>query len=152
MAKRALPQLYCDENIKPAVVETFREQGFKCLLIAKTRQYVGRDEKDYIQEIYAEGKLFLTGDVEFVNYVLINNIRHAGILQIHPSWDNETAGSMAATLAELVKGQAQEYGTNSLRNVVLYIGEDGYHKVEKGMDTLLYSFDKLLIDLDTPDD
>jgi hypothetical protein len=54
--KKVLPQVYFDEHIKPPVVDSFRAEGFKCVLISKTRKYAGRDEKDYIEEIYAEGK------------------------------------------------------------------------------------------------
>ena len=35
MGKKALPELYLDDHIKPGVLEGFEEEGFKCLLIAK---------------------------------------------------------------------------------------------------------------------
>ena len=80
MAKKVLPQVYFDEHIKPPVVDMFRKVGFKCVLISKTRKYAGRDEKDYIEEIYAEGKPFVTSDLEFVfDHVLARNVKHAGV-------------------------------------------------------------------------
>ena len=75
MAKRDLPKLYFDEHVKPDVIMAFKEEGFKCLLISKTSKYAGRDEKDYIQEIYAEEKVFVTGDIEFIRYVVANKTR-----------------------------------------------------------------------------
>ena len=51
MAKKYLPQIYFDEHIKPGVIETFKDEGFRCLLISNTRKYKGRDAKDSIEEI-----------------------------------------------------------------------------------------------------
>src|SRR5919202_1114114 len=144
MAKRDLPKLYFDEHVKPDVIMAFKEGGFKCLLISKTSKYAGRDEKDYIQEIYAEEKVFVTGDIEFIRYVVANKIKHAGILGVPSTWDNEIAGKASAALAGLVKTRVRQLGKNSLKKVVLYVDDDGYHVIAKGIQRLVYSMDKLL--------
>src|SRR5215213_5578985 len=117
MAKKTLPEFYIDEHIKPGIVETFKELGLKCLLISKARKYAGRDEKDYIGEIYAEGRVFVTSDVEFANYVYDNKIKHAGIVLIPSGWDNEIVEFAAAGLIGIVKGEIQDFGKNALRRL-----------------------------------
>jgi hypothetical protein len=62
MAKMKPIVAYFDEHIHPGVVNAFREQRFKCILISKTRKYAGLDEREYIQHIRAEGAFFVTGN------------------------------------------------------------------------------------------
>ena len=102
MAKPALPAVYFDEHIKPDVIEAFAEEGFKCLRISKTKKYAGRDEKDYIKEIYAEGKLFTTADIAFIDDVREQKIKHAGIVGIPPHSDRETTRDDVSVLAEII--------------------------------------------------
>jgi hypothetical protein len=150
MAKKQLPEVYIDEHIKPGIVATFKELGFKCLLIAKTRKYAGRDEKDYIEEIYSEGRLFATSDVAFANYVHDNKIKHAGIILIPSGWDDETVEFATAGLLGIVRGEIQEFGKNALRRLIFYIAADGFRVVdEKGEDHLLLSVDAYRQDLET---
>ena len=152
MPKKTLPQLYVDEHIKPAVIETFEECGFKCIRISKTKKYAGRKEQDYIQEIYAEGALFVTSDLEFVEYVITKRERHAGILQIPPNLDEEALITVSAVLSGLVEGHIEEHGGNSLRRQIIYVANDGFRNIDaKGNDQLWYSFEALDIDLDTPE-
>ena len=148
MAKRDLPQIYFDEHIKPDVIEAFKDEGFKCLLIAKTRKYAGKDEKDYIMEIYAEGKLFATSDVAFISYVLEQNIKHAGIVGIPPDSDKTTRNDVSV-LAEIIKAYISGGGKNILRKSIIYVARDGYRLIDpQGKGTLLLSWDALAIDND----
>ena len=71
MPKPSLPQIYCDVHIKPGAIEAFTKRGLKCIRISDTSKYKDRDEKDFIGEIYAEGKLFSTGDLAFTEYVQV---------------------------------------------------------------------------------
>src|SRR3712207_905382 len=102
MSKPPLPRIYCDVHIKPGAIEAFAEQGFKCIRIPNSK-YRERDEKDFIEEIYAEGDLFATGDLEFTEYVRENDIKHAGIIEVPPGLDNEEANWAADALAKIIK-------------------------------------------------
>ena len=144
MPKPPLPQLYIDEHIKQAVIDTFEEQGFKCLLIANTRKYAGRDEKDYIEEIYAEGRLFVTSDVGFFHYLLDNKVKHAGVVVIPPGLDDDEYQLGAFEEAGLLKGYVDAGGKHALRRLIFYIAADGFRVGDdKGDDQLLYSWEAL---------
>ena len=150
MAKKTLPQIYVDEHIKPPVIEACEECGFKCIRISKTKKYAGREEKDYIQDIYAEGKLFVTNDVKFRRYVVANNVKHAGIVEMPQNLDYERMITVTAVLAGCVEGYVEELGRNSLRKHVFYIANDGFHIIdENGKDQLWYSAEAFDIDLGT---
>ena len=150
MAKKYLPQIYFDEHIKPGVIETFKDEGFRCLLISNTRKYKGRDEKDYIEEIYSEGRVFVTSDLEFADYVLEHKMKHAGILLIPSGWDNDTVEFATAGLIGIIKAEVEQGGKNALRRLIFYIADDGYRVVdEKGKNKLLYSIEAFQRDLDT---
>lgn len=103
MAKPPLPELYIDEHIKQGVVDTFTEQGFKCLLIANTRKYAERNEEDYIEEIYPEGRVFVTSDVNFFHHLLDNKKRHAGVVLIPPRLTDDEYILGAFELAGLLR-------------------------------------------------
>jgi hypothetical protein len=150
VAKKTLPQVYVDEHIKPAVMEAFEECGFKCIQISKTKKYAGREEEDYIQEIYAEGRLFVTNDVKFRKHVVANNIKHAGIVEIPQNLAYERLVTVTAVWAGCVEAYVEEFGRNSLRNHVFYIANDGFHIIDdKGKDQLWYSSEAFDIDLGT---
>ena len=71
MPRPPLPQIYCNVHFKPRAVEAFTEQGLKCIQISDTSKYKDRDEKDFIGEMYAEGKLFSIGDLAITEYVQV---------------------------------------------------------------------------------
>src|SRR5215217_1562515 len=144
MPKPPLPQLYIDEHIKQEVIDTFKEQGFKCLLIANTRKYAGRDEKDYIEEIYAEGRVFVTSDVGFFHYLLDNKVKHAGVVLIPPGLADEDAEFGSYVMAGLLQGFIESDGKHALRRLVFYIAPDGFRVVDDtGDDELLYSWEAM---------
>jgi hypothetical protein len=140
--KKILPQVYFDEHIKPPVVDSFRAEGFKCVLISKTRKYAGRDEKDYVEEIYAEGKPFVTSDMEFVfDHVLENNVKHARIIAIPKDYNDASDGDLHTGLAYTAKLLIRGVGKNALRRHIIYIAEDGLRVLDdKGKDDLWSPF------------
>lgn len=140
--KKVLPQVYFDEHIKPPVVDEFREAGSKCVMIANTKGYAGREEQDYKEEIYAEGKPFVTSDSEFVDdHVLEHNVKHAGIILIPKVYNDASARDHHTALAEIAKIFIKEFGRNALRRHIIYIAEDGFRVLDdKGEDYLLASF------------
>ena len=139
MAKKVLPPVYFDEHIKPPVVGKFRDEGFKCVMIAKTKKYAGRKEQEYIGEIYAEGKPFVTSDMEFVDdHVVAHNVKHAGIIEIPKDFNDAWAGDYHTVLAHTAKIFIREYGKNALRRHIIYIAEDGFRIMDdEGKDHLL---------------
>jgi hypothetical protein len=142
MTRTVLPQVYFDEHIKPPVVEKFREEGFKCVMIANTKKYAGREEQDYIGEIYAEGKPFVTSDSEFVlDHVIEHDAKHAGIILIPKVYNDASAGDHHAMLAYTLKVFIKEHGRNALRRHIIYIADDGFRVMDdKGEDYLLCPF------------
>ena len=140
MARTVLPQVYFDEHIKPPVVDSFRAEGFKCVLISKTKKYAGRDEKDYIGEIYAEGKPFVTSDSEFViDYVVERDVKHAGIILIPKDYNDASDGELHTGLAHITKTLIQGLGKNALRRHIAYIAGDGLRVLDdKGKDDLWF--------------
>ena len=139
MAKKSLPQVYFDEHIKPPVVEKFREESIKSVMIANTKKYVGREEQDYIGEIYAEGKPFVTSDSEFVlDHVIEHDAKHAGIILIPKVYNDASAGDLHTGLVRIAKTYIQELGRNALRKHIIYIANDGIRIMDnKGQDDLL---------------
>jgi hypothetical protein len=151
MAKPPLPKIYCDVHVKPGAIEAFTEQGFKCIRIPNSK-YRRRDEKDFIGDIYAEGALFATGDLEFTEYVRENNVKHAGIIEILQDLDNEDANWAADGLAKVAKVHIQGIGKHALRKHIIYFANDGVRITDdKGDDSLFYSWEAIERDLGTPE-
>jgi len=148
MSKKKPIVAYFDEHIRPSVVNSFREQRIKCLLISKTRKYAGVDEREYIQQIRAEGAFFVTGDAEFVKDVIRQKIKHAGIVLIPTAWEDDLIGYIAAGIAGFVLGFIDREGRRSLYDTIFSIEEDGFHIIVEGIDKLEYSFDRMIIDVD----
>jgi uncharacterized protein DUF5615 len=138
--KKVLPQVYFDEHIKPPVVDRFRESGFKCVMIANTKKYAGRKEQEYIGEICAEGKPFVTSDQEFVlDHVVENNVKHAGIILIPKDYNDPSDGELHTGLAYIAKEIVRELGKNALRRHIIYIAGDGLRVLDdKGKDDLWF--------------
>ena len=150
MAKKSLPQIYVDEHIKPPVIEAFEECGFKCIRISNTKQYAGRKEEAYIQAFYREGRPFVTNDRKFRKYVVANNPKHAGIVEIPQDLDYEDMVTVSAVWAGCLEGYVEGLGRNSLRRHVFYTSNDGFRIIDpKGKDQLWFAFEALNIDLGT---
>jgi hypothetical protein len=141
MPKSPLPLIYCDVHIKQGALEAFTELGFKYIRIPQSK-YRGIDEKDFIGNLYAENALFATGDVEFTKWVREQNIKHAGILEIHPDFDNEEAKWTADGVAKIAKVLIRQRGKHALRRHIIYLDIDGFRVFDdKGDDNLFYSWE-----------
>ena len=125
MPKRPLPKIYCDVHIKPGALEAFTEVGFKYIRIPESK-YRNRDEHDFIGDLYAENVLFATGDLAFTQRVRRENIKHAGILEMHQDLDNEEANWTADGLAKIAKELIRQFGKFALRRHIIYLGHDGF--------------------------
>jgi hypothetical protein len=80
MARKRWPSIFVDEHVSPVVKAAFTGGGFRTVEVARDSRYAGRDEKDYIEEMYAANEVFVTGDAEFVEYVLDKRPRHACVV------------------------------------------------------------------------
>jgi hypothetical protein len=74
MPKKRRPSIFVDEHVSPAVKAGFTEGGFRTIEVA--RDSAMRDEKDYIEEIYAANEAFVTADAEFVQLVCATELLH----------------------------------------------------------------------------
>jgi len=112
MPRRRLPKIYCDVHIKPGALEAFTEVGFKYIRIPESK-YRNRDEHDFIEDLYAENALFATGDLAFTQRVRRENIKHAGILEMHQDLDNEEANRTADGLANIANELIRQFGNSA---------------------------------------
>lgn len=81
MAKKRRPTIVVDEHVHPEVAGVYREVGFRTLSAARDRRYAGRDEHDYVDELYAANEIFVTSDLKFMGWVLKEHgTRHAGLV------------------------------------------------------------------------
>jgi len=141
MPERPLPKIYCDVHIKPGALEAFTEVGFKYIRIPESK-YRNRDEHDFIGDLYAENALFATGDLAFTQRVRRENIKHAGILEMHQDLDNEEANWTADGLAKIAKELIRQFGKFALRRHIIYLGHDGFRVFDdKGDDIQFLSWE-----------
>jgi hypothetical protein len=147
-ARRPLPTMYLDEHINSKLLWVFRQQKFRAVLISRTAKYSGRDEKDYIGRIKSEGAVFCTMDIEFVEYVVQNRIKHAGIVLLPSNWDIDTLTFASAGTAGAIRGMIENKGRSFINNKVFYIADDGYHIIENSKDRLDYSLARMILDIE----
>jgi hypothetical protein len=73
--------------------------GFRTLLASRDHRYAGRDEHDYINEMYSANEIFVTSDLRFMDWVLhTHGTRHAGLVFL-PYADTEFRAGFAAVTA-----------------------------------------------------
>ncbi len=149
MKRKLKTTVYFDEHIHKSIVDSFKDLNYRCLFISKTKKYAGRDEKDYIAEIYSEGAIFVTSDLEFFEYIIGNKIFHSGVVYFPSKWDDETNSFAASGMAGYLKGTIDRQGKRSLINSAFYVADDGYHLVENGKDDLIMSTDAIEIMMDS---
>ena len=142
MPKPPLPKIYCDVHIKPGAIEGFTKQRFKCIHIPKSK-YRELDERDFIGYLYAENALLATGDLTFTKHVLDNNVKHAGIIEIPPDYDNEEAAAYAELLAKFVAVYIEDDGKHAWRRRIIYLAHDGVTIIHNTGDEHRYSWEEL---------
>ena len=139
--------IYLDEHLNQNIAEAFKLMRFRCIFIAKTTKYRGRDEIDYIGQIAGEGALFATSDIKFVDKILKHGIKHAGIALLPSEWQPDTLSFAAAGLGGILRGAIDKDDKRGLRNQIYNIADDGYHQIHKGTDKLIYSIGKMELDI-----
>ncbi|HEU4715834.1 MAG TPA: hypothetical protein VFS14_03315, partial [Candidatus Saccharimonadales bacterium] len=103
---------------------------------------------DFIGELASEDALFVTADGRFIEDVVNQDIKHAGIVLVPVSWDDKTLEFAAAGLAGILRGAIESDGRRHLHNQIYIISDDGYYLVEKGKKRLLCSIDKFQLTLE----
>ncbi len=136
-----LPSIYLDENVSPKV-ETAFKPVFRTFQISHHKKFKGKDEKDYIAELYSANGIFVTSDAEFVEYVQDNNIKHAGIILLPEQMTQEEKTLFAEIVGGYIKGGCDS-SLFTFRNFIFYPGHDGLRTINKGKDEMEFSWDWL---------
>ncbi len=140
-SRRTLPSIVMDEHVPPSVTAAFRPL-FRTQEAAKHPRLRGRDETDYLSELYARNAIFVTSDVAFVNALANTTRRHAGVLYIpHELLDDEKV-LFAQIAGGYIQGACSTSST-ALRGRILYPGDDGLRSVLRSKDDLEFSWDWL---------
>jgi hypothetical protein len=104
---------------------------FRILLASKSKRFRGRDERDYIQELRAENIAFVTQDGEFVEAVISDGVRHAGIVWLPGRADRgELAASAAVGLGRL-RGLL-DYGGRAANDYIVKVDHQGLAVIWRG--------------------
>lgn len=78
--KKQLPRICLDEHVPPYVKEHFVAEKFR-VIRANESGYKGRNELDYLGEMYANNEVFVTADGKFVDILAESGFkRHAGVV------------------------------------------------------------------------
>jgi hypothetical protein len=143
--RRKLPTICVDEHLPPYVRSGFKDAGFR--VVEASRDYRGRDEREYLGEMYAKNEVFVTADQEFVEDVFREGLaRHAGIVWLPAAMDHEQRTGGVELAAALIKFHTAEHGHLGMRGVVLYLARDGFRGWDgrTRTDTLIISWDRLM--------
>ncbi len=141
--KTPRPTILADEHVFPPVIEAVESLGwFKVLRAARDHRFRGRNEWDYIGELRSLNIIFLTQDNEFVQHVVTDQVRHAGIVWLPGGWDVEELASAVAPACGLLRGY-QDDGVHGARDIVIRVEYDGIRTIVNGRERLVWSLDKM---------
>lgn len=117
------PGICVDEHIVTAVADVFR-RDFDVIEAAKTNEFRGRDEHDYLDVLYARNLVFVTSDQEFVEHVIDRNVLHAGIVYIPTGMSVDEKVYFAEIARAWVYGGTRD-SVLAFRGFTLYPAHDG---------------------------
>jgi hypothetical protein len=93
--------------------------------------------------MYAANEVFVTGDAEFVEYVLDKRPRHAGVVYVPQSMTSDEKRLFAEIAGGYIRGAVAAAGQFSMRRSVVNPGDHGLRRVEAdGNDRLVISWDR----------
>jgi predicted nuclease of predicted toxin-antitoxin system len=141
--RRRRVTLYLDEHIAPETKKILADADWRVIRIQES-PYRGRDERDFIGELRSQSAIFVTSDIEFVDEVVREGIKHGGIWLINPALERDERLMLAALNAGLFAGTPPR----DPRDIVSYLAYDGLHLMNGERDVLAYSFDEIRQDLD----
>jgi hypothetical protein len=135
------PSIYIDEHFHPAVKEVFGEAGFRTVAVARDSRYAGKDERDYIELMYGRNEILVTGDAEFVQWVLDNRPKHAGIVFVPQTIASDEKLMLASMAAAVILATVRD-ARFQMRGTVLYAAHDGFRAIQRnGDDSLVFSWE-----------
>ena len=140
-SRKKLPSMCVDEHMDPKVAAAIRDT-FRTVEVLRTHRLRGRDEADYIAELYSENAIFVTSDEEFVNKVIEKGVKHAGIIFV----PKPMTLSEKVLFAQIVGGFVRGGCTGSpfvFRSRVLYAAHDGLRTIFSRNNRLEFSWDWL---------
>lgn len=138
-----------DEHIVATVTDVFRRK-FKVIEAARTSEFRGRDEHDYLDRLYARNLVFVTSDQEFLEHVIDRNVAHAGIVYIPTGMSVEEKVYFAEIACAWVYGGTRDSAL-AYRGFILYPAHDGVrfyrwqsgHRKSESRPELAFSWDWL---------
>lgn len=136
MRKYKLLTIAIDEQLPPEIEKPFRYFGFRVIKINKTNKYKGKDERDYLGELYANNCAFITSDEIFVKEVLDEKLKNAGMIFIPKQMERNEKEIFAWVASGFIMRIYEIDGKNGLRNKVAYPAHEGFHVIENGNDKL----------------
>jgi predicted nuclease of predicted toxin-antitoxin system len=138
---RKLPSVCLDEHMHPRIADAFRPT-FRTVEVAQTSRLKGRDEAEFISELYRENAIFVTSDGVFVDDAIEKRLKHAGIILIPEQITVDEKVLFAEIAGEYVRGSCSA-SPHAFRGFVLYPGHSGLHTIVSRKDTLEFSWDWL---------
>jgi len=117
-----------DEHVHPNVTAAFGLQ-LRTVEASRVWRFRGRDERDYLQELYKDNVVFATSDRVFVNEVLGTPRKHAGIVYL----PNESSGhdlEIFAEVASIFIAGGCRSSPRAFHNCVLYPTKEGIYLVK----------------------
>ena len=110
--------------------------------IAKSKNFEGRKEQEFIsKELYRDNGIFITNDLDFINYALEERPKNSGIVYVG-NFKNDDLINYSKVIAGFLWG-ATEYSSYNLRNQILYPAPEGLYMMIKGKDEFIFSWDSL---------
>ena len=146
-----LPAICVDEHITPAVASVFRTT-FRVIEAGKDRRFRGRDERDFIMDLYRANAVFVTSDRVFADEFAKQRRQHAGAALIPTTYDSNDRILLAQIVRGVIRARC-ERSPFGMRNHVMIPKEDGLHISLGGLDHLEFSWTRLgQIIAETPPD
>jgi hypothetical protein len=134
-----------DEHIHPNVTAAFR-LTLKTVEAARLWRLRGRDERDYLRELYSKNIVFATSDREFVNEIIQSNTRHAGLVYV-PNKSSDYSLEVWAEVAGIFIRGGTHRSPYAFRNCILYPDNGGLNLIQGAEDhELVFSWEWLFAD------
>jgi hypothetical protein len=118
-----LPSICVDEHIPPNVTARFR-LVLRTVEASKQARFRGRDEREYLRELFAQNTVFATSDVKFVEDTRSRGVKHAGLIYLPNRMTDSEKEYFAELAAVFVQGGCRS-SSSAFHNCILYPAHDG---------------------------
>ena len=92
---------------------------------ARRKDLRGRDEHEYIAELYSQNTVFVTSDAEFVEDVRASKTKHAGIIYVPNRLTIAEQEDFVEIAAVFVRGSCKS-SIFGFRDCIVFPGHDGF--------------------------